>query len=94
MLSLAGVYWQAQQTERQMQREAVEKFLDDYSAAFVEIEYIGNRRVPSEALLAADKEALRKEVRGVYAACTRLALEAPELADSATSARNVLGDWE
>jgi hypothetical protein len=93
MLGLAGVYWQTQDSERHMQREAVEVFLNDYGEAFVELEYFGNRRVPVAALSKEDKEALRKHVHGVYGACSRLALVAPDLAKNATTVRDILANW-
>lgn len=94
LLSLAGVYWQSAQSDQQVRREAVEKYLDAYGHAFVEIEYFGNKRVPARALSTSEKEDLRKEVRGVYAACTQLVLITPELGATATKARDALGNWE
>ena len=93
VLSLLGVYWQSQDSAQDVRRQAVEKFLDEYNAAFVEIEYFGSKRVPVPALPAVDLDMLRKEVHGVNGACDRLVLVAPELKAHAVRTRDALLNW-
>ncbi|MDT0353601.1 hypothetical protein [Pseudonocardia charpentierae] len=93
-LSLAGVAWQFADADRHVQRQAVEKFLDEYTLAQVELQYYGERRVPARSLSADDEAAARKQVHSVYGACARLVLVAPELAPPAVKTRDLLSAWE
>ncbi len=90
LLSLVGVAWQFADNDRHMRREAVEKFLDEYALAQVELQYYGELRLPLETLSADDKAAVMKQVHGVYGACARLVLVTPELTPDAVKARDVL----